>query len=329
MRNLTKPRKKKFGLNWGCGRRIQANRHCCGQRSRGSHDHLRRPHEPLLKKGKGQQLKPRNALERTERLKKEPALVPPENKEEMADFGFRRVPAGEKGKFVLRHFNSIARKYDFMNTLLSFGLHYLWKKWAVKSVQLKPGDKIIDVCGGTGDLSILAAEIIGPEGKAFLYDINRAMIEGGKPKIAKAFLSGRVVYVQGDAESISFPQGCFDAAMVGFGVRNLTRMEKGLAEMYRVLKLGGKLMCLEFSLPTSIWFRWLYDIYSFRLMPLLGKLLAGTREAYLYLPESIRRFPLPDEFTGMLRKVGFSRVHCRRLTNGIAVIYTGEKKASV
>jgi demethylmenaquinone methyltransferase/2-methoxy-6-polyprenyl-1,4-benzoquinol methylase len=114
--------------------------------------------------------------------------------------------------------------------------------------------------------------------------------------------------------------------MVGFGIRNLTRMERGLAEMYRVLKPGGKLMCLEFSLPTSFWFRALYDLYSFHIMPLVGKLLAGTREAYLYLPESIRKFPPPDELTALLQNIGFSRVTYQRLTNGIAVIYTGVKE---
>jgi len=257
--------------------------------------------------------------------RQEPAALPPGKKEETAYFGFRPVPAREKGRYVLRHFNSIARKYDFMNTLLSFGLHYLWKRWAVKTLRLKSGDEVIDVCGGTADLSILAAGIMGPKGRVFLYDMNRAMIEGGIPKVERASLSERVSFVQGDAESISFPPGSFDAAMVGFGIRNLTRMEKGLAEMHRVLKPGGKMMCLEFSLPTSVWFGWLYDFYSFRLMPLAGKLLAGTREAYLYLPESIRKFPPPDEIAGTLRRIGFSRVEYRRLTNGIAVIYTGVK----
>lgn len=245
--------------------------------------------------------------------------------EEMADFGYRRVPAREKVRFVLRHFNSIARKYDFMNTILSFGLHYLWKRWAVTTLRLEPGDRVIDVCGGTADLSILAARAIRPEGRVVLYDINRAMIEGGKPKVVRAFLSRSVDYVQGDAEMISSPQGCFEAAMVGFGIRNLTNMEKGLAEMHRVLKNGGRLMCLEFSLPTSFWFGWLYDFYSFRLMPLAGELLAGTRNAYLYLPESIRKFPPPDKIAEILRSIGFSRVAYRRLTNGIAVIYTGVK----
>ncbi|NWF57696.1 MAG: bifunctional demethylmenaquinone methyltransferase/2-methoxy-6-polyprenyl-1,4-benzoquinol methylase UbiE [Syntrophaceae bacterium] len=254
-----------------------------------------------------------------------PGSSPQDDPEEMSFFGFRRIPAREKGRYVLRHFNSIAGKYDFMNTLLSFGLHYLWKRWAVKTLRLKPGDRVIDVCGGTADLSIYSGKLLGAAGKVILYDINRAMIEGGRAKVHHAFLGGRVRFVQGDAEFISFPPGIFDAALVGFGIRNLTRMERGLAEMYRVLKPGGKFMCLEFSLPTSPWFRSLYDFYSFHLMPLAGELLAGTREAYLYLPESIRKFPSPEELSRMLREIGFTQMTYRRLTNGIAVIYTGVK----
>jgi len=245
--------------------------------------------------------------------------------EEMSFFGFRRIPAREKGRKVLRHFNSIAGKYDFMNTVLSFGLHHFWKRWAVEILSLNPGDRVIDVCGGTADLSILAGRRVGGRGRVFLYDINRAMMEGGKPKVSRASLNERVCFVQGDAEGISCPQGVFDAALVGFGVRNLTHMDKGLAEMHRVLRPGGKFMCLEFSLPTSPAFRWLYDFYSFHLMPLAGKILAGTREAYLYLPESIRKFPPPEELSRTLREIGFIRVTYRRLTNGIAVIYTGVK----
>jgi len=182
------------------------------------------------------------------------------------------------------------------------------------------------VCGGTGDLSILAARAVGPKGRVVLYDINRAMIEGARPKVSRASLADRIISVQGDAESLSLPEGRFDAAMVGFGIRNLTHMQRGLAEMYRVLKPGGWMMCLEFSIPTSSWFRFLYDIYSFHIMPLAGKLLAGTREAYLYLPVSIRKFPPPYEFAAMLKEVGFSKVTYRSLTNGIAVIYTGVKE---
>ncbi|HYB19450.1 MAG TPA: bifunctional demethylmenaquinone methyltransferase/2-methoxy-6-polyprenyl-1,4-benzoquinol methylase UbiE [Thermodesulfobacteriota bacterium] len=262
----------------------------------------------------------------TSAVPKEPDRNCEESREELAYFGYRQVPAREKVGYVLRHFNSIARKYDFMNTILSFGLHYPWKRWAVETLRLKTGDRVIDVCGGTADLSILAARAVGPKGRVILYDINRAMIEGGRPKVAMASLSGRVAYVQGDAELISFANLRFEAAMVGFGIRNLTHMEKGLFEMFRVLRPGGKLMCLEFSLPTSPWFGWLYDFYSFQIMPLAGRLLAKNRNAYLYLPESIRKFPRPEELAGILRRIGFSRVTYRRLTNGIAVIYTGVKE---
>jgi demethylmenaquinone methyltransferase/2-methoxy-6-polyprenyl-1,4-benzoquinol methylase len=245
--------------------------------------------------------------------------------EEMAYFGYRRVPAAEKAKWVRRHFNSIARQYDSMNSVLSFGLQHVWKRAAVRALQLKPGNRVLDVCGGTADLSILAAKEIGPGGLATLYDINRAMIEAGKPKVARTSLAPRIWYVQGDAEQIAFRDEQFEAAIVGFGIRNLTRMEKGLEEMYRVLKPGGKLMCLEFSLPTSGWFRWLYDFYSFRIMPLVGQVLAGSREAYTYLSESIRQFPLPEDFSSILEGIGFSNVMHRTLTNGIAVIHLGLK----
>jgi demethylmenaquinone methyltransferase/2-methoxy-6-polyprenyl-1,4-benzoquinol methylase len=251
---------------------------------------------------------------------------PEDSREEMTFFGYRKVPIRKKKGYVLQHFNSIAKKYDFMNTVLSFGFHHLWKRWAVKSLRVRPGDRIIDVCGGTADLSILAAQAAGPTGGVILYDINRAMMKAGRVKVARAFLDARIRYVQGDAELVSFPPNHFDGAMVGFGIRNLTRMERGLSEMHRVLKPGGKLMCLECSLPTSFWFGPLYDFYSFRLMPFIGKLLAGSREAYVYLPESIRKFPSPDELTALLGQIGFSRLTYQKLTNGIAVIYTAVKK---
>jgi demethylmenaquinone methyltransferase/2-methoxy-6-polyprenyl-1,4-benzoquinol methylase len=248
-----------------------------------------------------------------------------ESRGERADFGYRRVPAKEKAGYVLHHFNSIADRYDFMNSLLSLGLHHCWKRWAIRASGLKAGDRVMDVCGGTGDLTRLAAKAVGPQGRVILYDVNRAMIEAGRPKMKRTSLASRVRYIQGDAERISCQPACMDAALVGFGIRNLTWMECGLAEMFRILKPGGKIMVLEFSLPTSSFFRWLYDVYSFTLMPLAGKIFAGTAEAYLYLPESIRKFPSPGEFSGILKKVGFSRITYQRLTNGIAVIYTGVK----
>ena len=242
-----------------------------------------------------------------------------------ANFGFQRVPSREKAGRVLQHFNTVARNYDFMNSLLSLGIHHLWKRTAVHMAALAPGSRVLDVCGGTGDLAILAAKTIGPDGRVIVYDINRAMILAGLHKVVNTDIEHRICHVQGDAESISFPDADFDAAMVGFGIRNVTRMKKGFEEMYRVLKPGGKMMCLEFSKPTFTPFRWLYDFYSFYIMPFLGELIAGSRQAYTHLPETIRMWPLPDELTEILKAIGFSRVRHRKLTNGIAVIHLAGK----
>jgi demethylmenaquinone methyltransferase/2-methoxy-6-polyprenyl-1,4-benzoquinol methylase len=248
-----------------------------------------------------------------------------EHRAEPAYFGYERIPSAEKTERVRQHFNSVARHYDFMNTLLSFGIHYAWKRSAVRMLKLTPGDRVLDVCGGTGDLAILAARAVGPAGRVIVYDINRAMIQAGMHKVTHTGLDARLRHVQGNAESICFPDRYFEATMVGFGIRNVTHMKKGFAEMYRVLKPGGKMMCLEFSKPTSPLFRLLYDFYSFQIMPFLGQVLAGSRKAYTHLPESIRMFPLPHELSELLEKIGFSHVTYRRLTNGIAVIHLAIK----
>ena len=248
-----------------------------------------------------------------------------ENGKQETYFGFQRVPVEKKAGKVLDHFNSIAKHYDFMNTLLSFGIHHLWKATAVRMMDLASDSAVLDVCGGTGDLAILAADSVGPGGRVVIYDINRAMMLAGLNKAAKKNFEQRVRYVQGDAESISFPDGEFDAAMVGFGIRNVTNIQNGFQEMYRVLKPGGKMMCLEFSKPTFTPFRWLYDLYSFYVMPFLGELIAGSRTAYTHLPETIRMWPLPDELTQLLKNIGFSHVIHRKLTNGIAVIHLAVK----
>ena len=240
-------------------------------------------------------------------------------------FGYERLPRDQKTDRVIEHFNSVAQHYDFMNSLLSFGIHHLWKRAAVRMMDLAPADRILDVCGGTADLAILAAREIGSAGGVIVYDINRAMIQAGQHKVAHKDITSQIGYVQGNAETISFPDRHFDAAMVGFGIRNVTNMKKGFEEMYRVLKPGGKMMCLEFSKPTFPPFRWLYDIYSFYVMPFLGELIAGSRKAYTHLPESIRMFPLPDELADLLTRIGFSQVSYRRLTNGIAVIHLAIK----
>ncbi|MDF1592283.1 MAG: bifunctional demethylmenaquinone methyltransferase/2-methoxy-6-polyprenyl-1,4-benzoquinol methylase UbiE [Desulfobacterales bacterium] len=248
------------------------------------------------------------------------------DRNDLVYFGYQKVPREEKVHRTCLHFETVAKRYDFMNTLLSFGIHYLWKRSAIRMMKLKPGDRVLDVCGGTGDLSILAHRSVGTAGRVVLFDINRAMIQAGKTKPTHASVRRQIQHVQGNAEALSFPDNYFDAAMVGFGIRNVTRMEQGFTEMHRILKPGGTLMCLEFSKPTAPLFRFLYDFYSFKIMPLLGELLAGSRRAYTLLPESIRTFPLPGELADILKRIGFRRVVFRRLTNGIAVVHLGKKQ---
>ncbi|MCP4693058.1 MAG: bifunctional demethylmenaquinone methyltransferase/2-methoxy-6-polyprenyl-1,4-benzoquinol methylase UbiE [Desulfobacterales bacterium] len=239
--------------------------------------------------------------------------------------GERGDAGDEKVKSVGRHFDSVARRYDFMNTLLSLGIHHLWKRTAIRTLGLKPGALVLDVCGGTGDLALLAADRVGESGQVALYDINRAMILEGRSKLRRLPRGGRIQYVQGDAEKISFPDRSFDAVMVGFGIRNVAHIEAGFKEMHRVLKPGGKMMCLEFSKPTAPLFRWLYDCYSIYIIPRLGGLITGSTPAYNHLTQSIREFPLPDELAAMLKSIGFSRVTIRKLTNGVSVIHLAEK----
>jgi demethylmenaquinone methyltransferase / 2-methoxy-6-polyprenyl-1,4-benzoquinol methylase len=244
-----------------------------------------------------------------------------------ATFGFQQMPASEKKDWVRRHFDRVAPNYDFMNTLLSLGIHYLWKYIAMNRLGLTPGDRVLDVCGGTGDLSIIAQRKVGPGGRAVVYDINRAMLEAGRNKTTNQSIRKKLFHVQGDAEFIAFPDHSFDAVVVSFGIRNVTHLKQAFAEMHRVLKPGGKLLCLEFSKPVNPVFCRLYDFYSFHVMPFLGELLVGNRQGYVCLPETIRLFSLPEELSRILREIGYAQVHFRRLTNGIAVAHTAVRTA--
>jgi len=242
-----------------------------------------------------------------------------------AYFGLRQFQASDKVNAVLAHFNRVAPKYDFMNSVLSLGIHYAWKRKAVRMLALKPGDRVLDVCGGTGDLAVYCARHIGRKGNVFLYDINRAMMDAGRARPQNQAHRMQIHYIQGDAECIACGDERFDAALVGFGIRNLTHLEKGFQEMYRVLKPGGKILCLEFSKPVNPLFRWVYDVYSFSIMPLVGALLAGSSQSYACLSETIRMFASPDELQAILETIGFESVGYHHLTNGIAVIHLGRK----
>jgi len=240
-------------------------------------------------------------------------------------FGSRRVSRQEKKSLVQEHFDTVAARYDLTNTLLSFGLQQVWKRKAVTWLGLKAGERVLDACGGTADLGLLAAGTVGRQGRVILYDFNRAMLAVGRDKVEQAGLTREITLIQGDVEQIAFGDERFDAALVGFGIRNLASVEQGLHELHRVLKPGGRLLILEFSQPTSPWFRALYDLYSFTVMPLVGKIMMGSWEAYTYLPESIRVFASPTELSAILEKVGFSRITYHRLSNGIAVVYLAWK----
>ncbi len=244
---------------------------------------------------------------------------------EDASFGYRLVSASEKRRLVGGQFDAIARRYDLADALLSFGLHFHWKRRGIDRLALKNGDLVLDVCGGTGDLGMLAAARVAPHGRVIVCDFSRQMMRAGRAKAERSRFAGNVLFVEGDAERMSFPDAVFDAITVGFGIRNLVHLDRGLSEMCRVLKPGGRLMILEFSMPVHAWFRRLYDFYSFRIMPLGARIICGTAGPHRYLAESIRVFDPPARVNERLKNAGFEDVRCERLTDGIAVVYLARR----
>jgi demethylmenaquinone methyltransferase/2-methoxy-6-polyprenyl-1,4-benzoquinol methylase len=240
-------------------------------------------------------------------------------------FGFREVPTGEKAKLVRSVFDSVAGKYDLMNDLMSLGIHRIWKRIAVQLSHVRYGEKVLDLAGGTGDMTALFRERVGDKGRVVLSDINAEMLKRGRDRLIDEGVAEGVNYAQIDAEKLPFPDNSFDCVCIAFGLRNVTHKEEALRSMHRVLKPGGRAIILEFSEVQGALFKKTYDLYSFKFLPLMGKLVANDADSYRYLAESIRMHPNQEKLKAMMADAGFERCEYFNLTHGVVAIHRGYK----
>ncbi|HUT40872.1 MAG TPA: bifunctional demethylmenaquinone methyltransferase/2-methoxy-6-polyprenyl-1,4-benzoquinol methylase UbiE [Gammaproteobacteria bacterium] len=239
-------------------------------------------------------------------------------------FGFRDVPVEEKAGHVRAVFDSVADNYDLMNDLMSFGIHRLWKRYAINMAGIRPGQRILDLAGGTGDLTRLMAPLAGPAGHVVLSDINAAMLNNGRSALLDRGINGNVSFALANAEQLPFPDNSFDLVTIAFGLRNVTDKQQALHAMQRVLRPGGRLLVLEFSRPAPA-LKPAYDFYSFSILPRLGRLVARDADSYRYLAESIRMHPDQQTLQGMLEQAGFEQCDYHNLSGGIVAIHRGYK----
>ncbi len=243
--------------------------------------------------------------------------------ENMTHFGFQTVPEDEKQEKVNDVFTGVAWRYDLMNDAMSLGMHHAWKAALIDKLRPTPAMHLLDLAGGSGDITRRFLEAGG--GSATISDINPAMLEQGKRRLLDAGCHQKVSFLLANAESLPLEAACADAVTIAFGIRNVTHIDKVLAEAFRVLRTGGHFLCLEFSHPTHPTFQKLYDAYSFKLIPRMGKWLAGDAQPYQYLVESIRQFPPQERFADMIRSAGFGNVRYTNLTGGVVAIHSGWK----
>lgn len=239
-------------------------------------------------------------------------------------FGFQTVPEADKAGMVHGVFTRVASRYDVMNDAMSLGIHRLWKDAMMDWLAPRPGQKLLDVAGGTGDISFRFLKR-APGAHATVLDMTESMLVEGRQRADAASMSDRLDWIVGDAMALPFADNTFDVYTISFGIRNVTRIEDALREAYRVLRPGGRLMVLEFSQMTDAGLQWLYDRYSFNLIPVMGQVIANDRDSYQYLVESIRKFPNQESFAGMIRRAGFGQVKYRNLSLGIAALHSGWK----
>ena len=242
---------------------------------------------------------------------------------EQASFGYRDVPAAEKAGMVARVFESVAPRYDLMNDLMSGGVHRLWKNTLVDVLNPRPGEKFLDVAGGTGDVAFRIHRRQGDRPDITVCDINAAMLAVGRDRAADRGLLKGLTWTTGDAENLPFPDRSFDGYTIAFGLRNVTDIDKALREAHRVLRPGGRFLCLEFSKVTSAPAARVYDAYSSRALPFFGRIVARDAESYRYLHESIRRFPPQRELARRMREAGFANVTWRDMTLGVVALHAG------
>ncbi len=240
-------------------------------------------------------------------------------------FGFSSIEAEKKAGKVAEVFHSVASKYDLMNDLMSLGTHRLWKRYTIEIAAPRPGQRVLDLAGGTGDLALQFSRQVGAEGEVVLSDINDSMLSLGRDRLTDKGCTTNTLYAQADAQELPFPDDYFDIVTIGFGLRNVTDKERALESIQRVLKPGGKLLVLEFSKPTSELVSSVYDIYSFNVLPALGKLIANDADSYQYLAESIRMHPDQETLKAMIEDAGFIDVDYHNISGGIVALHVGIK----